>query len=231
MIRHLIALGLFSITASGCRGSAPEAAALEPPAPLIEPELAPGSRLVDPRADELMRQMSERLARVAAFALEAEEVYDEVPEQSPRRQLTNLRRVAMRRPDRLVGDAAGDALNRSFWYDGKVFCSRRPRAERVDERRRTADGRPGPGLGLRADRHGHPARGFPLRRQLRATDGRRAAWCLPRHPRGGRRAVPPPVVRAGDRRLADLDRCRKGAAAPEAGDHLQDRKTRSRSTR
>jgi len=123
MIRHLIALGLFSIAASGCRGSAPEAAALEPPAPRIEPELAPGSRLVDPRADELVRQMSERLARVAAFALEAEEVYDEVPEQSPRRQLTNLRRVAMRRPDRLVGDAAGDALNRSFWYDGKVFAA------------------------------------------------------------------------------------------------------------
>ena len=86
-------------------------------------ELAPRSRLVDPRADELVRQMSERLARVAAFALEAEEVYDEVPEQSPRRQLTNLRRVAMRRPDRLVGDAAGDALNRSFWYDGKVFAA------------------------------------------------------------------------------------------------------------
>jgi hypothetical protein len=71
----------------------------------------------------LLRRMSERLTRVAAFALEAEEVYDEVPEQSPRRQLTNLRRVAMRRPDRLVGDAAGDALNRSFWYDGRVFAA------------------------------------------------------------------------------------------------------------
>ena len=60
---------------------------------------------------------------LSAFALEAEEVYDEVPEQSPRRQLTNLRRVAMRRPDRLVGDATGDALNRSFWYDGKAFAA------------------------------------------------------------------------------------------------------------
>ena len=90
---------------------------------LIEPELGPGSRFVDLRADELVRQMSERLGRVSAFALEAEEMYDEVPEQSPRRQLTNLRRVAMRRPDRLVGDAAGDALNRSFWYDGKVFAA------------------------------------------------------------------------------------------------------------
>ena len=70
-----------------------------------------------------MRQMSDRLARSSAFALEAEEVYDEVPEQSPRQQLTNLRHVAIRRPDRLVGDATGDALNRSFWYDGKTFSA------------------------------------------------------------------------------------------------------------
>jgi hypothetical protein len=123
MIQHLIALGLLSITALGCRGSAPEAAAPEPPPPLIEPELARGSRLVDPRADEFVRQMSERLAKAAAFALEAEEVYDEVPEHSPRRQLTNVRHVAMRRPDRLVGDASGDALNRSIWYDGRTFSA------------------------------------------------------------------------------------------------------------
>ena len=50
-------------------------------------------------------------------------MYDEVPEQSPRRQLASIRRVALRRPDRLVGDAAGDAVNRSFWYDGKMFAA------------------------------------------------------------------------------------------------------------
>jgi hypothetical protein len=65
--------------------------------------------------------MSDRLARASAFALEAEEVYDEVPEHSPRVQMTATRRVALRRPDRLAGDATGDALNRSFWYDGKAF--------------------------------------------------------------------------------------------------------------
>ncbi|MCK7583437.1 MAG: DUF2092 domain-containing protein [Chromatiales bacterium] len=41
---------------------------------------------------------------------------------------------------------------------------------------------------------------------LRPADGRRAARRLPGHPRGRRRAVPPPVVRAGDHRLAALDR-------------------------
>ena len=97
------------------------AAAQEPPPPLIEPELAPGSRLVEARVDELVRRMSDRLARAASVTLEATEVYDEVPEHSPRRQLTNRRHVAFRRPDRLAGDAAGDAVHRSFWYDGKTL--------------------------------------------------------------------------------------------------------------
>jgi hypothetical protein len=93
----------------------------EPPPPLVEPELAPESRLIDARADELVRKMSELLANAKSFALEAEEIYDEVPEHQPRTQLTNLRHVALRRPDRLAGDASGDALNRSFWYDGKTL--------------------------------------------------------------------------------------------------------------
>ena len=107
--RNLMTSVVLCIAGFGCqRGSPPASTAAEPPPPLIEPELAPGARLVDPRADDFMRQMSERLARAGAFALEAEEVYDEVPDQSPRRQLTNLRRVAMRRPDRLVGHTSGD---------------------------------------------------------------------------------------------------------------------------
>ncbi len=120
---HFAALLALSLAVSGCRGGAGDPVASEPPPPPIEPELAAGSRLVDPRADDLVRQMSARLAKVQALALEAEEVYDEVPEQSPRRQLTNKRYVAMRRPDRLAGDASGDALNRSFWYDGTTFSA------------------------------------------------------------------------------------------------------------
>jgi hypothetical protein len=111
------------LTASACRGTDSPVAAAEAPPPAIEPELAPGSRLVDPRADELVRQMSDHLARAQSLALEAEEIYDEVPEHSPRQQLSNVRHVALRRPNRLAGDAAGDAVNRSFWYDGKTFAA------------------------------------------------------------------------------------------------------------
>ena len=85
----------------------------------VAPNPAP-ARLVEPRADELVRKMSDLLTSSKAFALEAEEVYDEVPEDLPRIQLTSRRHVALRRPDRLAGTAAGDAINRSVWYDGKT---------------------------------------------------------------------------------------------------------------
>jgi hypothetical protein len=113
-------LGLVTVA---CRGTAPGAAAPpEPPPPPIE-EVGPGAGLVDPRAEALVRQMSDRLARAGAFALEADELYDEVPEHGPRRQLTGRRHVAVRRPDRMVADASGDAVNRSAWYDGRTLSA------------------------------------------------------------------------------------------------------------
>jgi len=117
----LAALGL-PVLACG-RGGAPANAPAEPPPPPMETELAPGSRLVEPRVQELMRRMSDRLAQVTALALEAEEIYDEVPADRPRTQLMNVRHVAMRRPDRLASDAAGDAQNRALWYDGQTVSS------------------------------------------------------------------------------------------------------------
>ena len=96
--RHLIASLVLCVAGFGCQArfaSGPVAA--EPPPPLIEPELAPGSRLVEPRADALVRAMSDRLAQAEA-AFEAEEVYDEVPEQSPRQQLTSTRHVVAAPP-------------------------------------------------------------------------------------------------------------------------------------
>jgi len=121
--RCLIVIAALALPAFGCsRGAAPASAPAEAPPPPIETELAPGS-LVEPRVQQLVRQMSDRLAGVTALALEAEEIYDEVPADAPRRQLTSLRRVAMRRPNRLAGVASGDARNGSFWYDGQTFSA------------------------------------------------------------------------------------------------------------
>lgn len=85
MIRPLSIALLLGLAAWGCRGTAPATVPVtEPPAPLIEPETGPAAGLVDLRADEVVRRMSDHLARAMALALEAEEIYDEVPEHSPR---------------------------------------------------------------------------------------------------------------------------------------------------
>lgn len=77
-------------------------------------------KLVEPRADEVLRTMSARLAGLERFAFEAEETFDEIPDGEPRIQLTNLRRVALQRPNRLAVDSEGDTLQRAAWYDGQV---------------------------------------------------------------------------------------------------------------
>ncbi len=77
-------------------------------------------RGVERRADEVLKAMSERLAGLERFAFEAEETFDEIPDGEPRMQLSNLRRVALERPNRVVADAEGDTLTRAVWYDGKT---------------------------------------------------------------------------------------------------------------
>ena len=122
---------------SGC-GAGPEPAAAPPArpsaaqptpasdqsraaAPIIEAAAAPDAptRILDPRADQLLRAMATLLATTKTFAFEAEERFDEIPSGQPRTLLTNVRRVAVQRPNRLAADAEGDTLSRSVWFDGK----------------------------------------------------------------------------------------------------------------
>jgi len=63
--------------------------------------------------------MSEFLAKTPRFAVEAEETFDELSDGEPRVELTNVRRIAVERPNRLAADATGDTLNRAAWYDGR----------------------------------------------------------------------------------------------------------------
>jgi len=87
--------------------------------PVPSPSPAPPPRTVEARAAEELRKMSEFLAKTPRFALEAEETYDEVEAGEPKVELTNVRRVAVERPNRVATDATGDTLNRAAWYDGR----------------------------------------------------------------------------------------------------------------
>ena len=96
---------------------APLAGAQEPAA--VSPP-APPPRSVETRAEQELKRMGEFLAKLPHFALEAEETFDELPDGQLRRQLTNVRRVAVERPNHLAADATGDTLNRASWYDGRT---------------------------------------------------------------------------------------------------------------
>jgi hypothetical protein len=96
---------------------APIAGAQEP-AP--GPPPAPPPRSVEARAEQELKKMGEFVASLPHFALEAEETFDEIPDGELRRQLTNVRRVAVERPNHLAADATGDTLNRASWYDGRT---------------------------------------------------------------------------------------------------------------
>jgi hypothetical protein len=96
---------------------APLAGAQEP-AP--GPPSSPPPRNVEARAEQELKKMGDFLAKLPVFALEAEETFDEIPDGQLRRQLTNVRRIAVERPNHVAADAMGDTLSRASWYDGRT---------------------------------------------------------------------------------------------------------------
>ncbi len=96
-------------------------AAAQSPAPVSNERAIPDeppSAVIDGEADRLLRAMSTTLTGTQRFALEAEEVFDEIPDAGPRRSLSNLRRIAIERPNRAISDVTGESANRSVWFDG-----------------------------------------------------------------------------------------------------------------
>jgi hypothetical protein len=104
----MVVAALALVPLAGAQEAAPGPSSLPPP------------RSVEARADQELKKMGAFLAGLPHFALEAEETFDEIPDGQLRRQLTNVRRVAVQRPNRLAADATGDTLNRAAWYDGRT---------------------------------------------------------------------------------------------------------------
>lgn len=100
---------------------AASASAGESPAAAPQEATDAPPRRVDARTEEIVRRMSVLLATTRRFALEAEETTDDVSDNAPRLQLTNVRRVAVSRPDKLATDVTGDSLDRVAVYDGRTL--------------------------------------------------------------------------------------------------------------
>jgi len=80
----------------------------------------PSGASVDPKADEILRRMSKFLAGTKAFSLEAHDMVDEVLDSGQKLQFSHVRKVTVRRPDRVWVDHSGDIDNKQGWYDGKT---------------------------------------------------------------------------------------------------------------
>ncbi len=77
---------------------------------------------VDPKADELLRRMSKQLAAARAFSFQAHVIVDEFLDSGQKIQLSSIRTITIRRPDRAYAEAIGDVDNRRIWYDGRTIA-------------------------------------------------------------------------------------------------------------
>jgi hypothetical protein len=96
---------------------------------------------IDSEADAILHRMSDHLARLRSFRVEAQSVNESVMPDGERIDSTGRSRVAVRRPDRLRVDHADPSVDVSLRYDSReiVVYSRRtgyysvtPAPERLD---------------------------------------------------------------------------------------------------
>ncbi len=79
-------------------------------------ELGP---VIGPRAELVLKAMSDYMKSVKQFSFRGKISFDEVLPSGQKIQYSAENRVAIRRPDRAYAEMQGDTGNRRFWYDGK----------------------------------------------------------------------------------------------------------------
>jgi hypothetical protein len=90
--------------------------------PTLAEERAPAAaadRRIEPRADELVRKMSDHLASLRSFRVDSAVVDEKVAKDGQKVQFLSSSKVAVRRPDRLRSDRLGPESDVIFRYDGK----------------------------------------------------------------------------------------------------------------
>ncbi len=75
--------------------------------------------VIGPRAELVLKAMSEYMKSVKQFSFRGEISFDEILPSGQKIQYSAENQVAMRRPDRVYAEMEGDGGNRRFWYDGE----------------------------------------------------------------------------------------------------------------
>ena len=111
----IAALLLAAIAALASTAVVAHAAAKDAPA---APAAQPGKPIIDPRADKLLKAMSDYLAAEKQFSVRAEVDFDDVLPTGQKVQYSAVQDIAVRRPDRAYVEYVGDLGSHRLWYDG-----------------------------------------------------------------------------------------------------------------
>jgi hypothetical protein len=74
---------------------------------------------IDPKADSILRQMSEHLNTLPQFSVHVENSLDILLSSGQKLQMGRAGDIFVRRPDRIHANMKGDRFNQEFFYDGK----------------------------------------------------------------------------------------------------------------
>jgi hypothetical protein len=77
--------------------------------------------VLDARSDQLLRAMSDLLARAPALSFTTTQVFDRVRRSGERVTERTTRQVVLKRPDGLWLRTEGDGRDGALWYDGKTI--------------------------------------------------------------------------------------------------------------
>jgi len=82
-------------------------------------EMSMPEPLIGPRAEIVLKAMSDYMKSVEQFSFRGKISFDEILLSGQKIQYSAESRVAVRRPDRLYAEMQGDTGKRRFWYNGK----------------------------------------------------------------------------------------------------------------
>ncbi|MFO1432280.1 MAG: DUF2092 domain-containing protein [Candidatus Competibacteraceae bacterium] len=122
----LLAAGVF--LAVGVNAQQPPAAPKAPePAQPPSKEAAPAAKpVLEPKAIDLLKAMSDRLAGAKSMSFTALSTYEHPSRIGPALAYTTLSEVLMERPNKLRVLTAGDGPASEFYYDGKTVMAYSP---------------------------------------------------------------------------------------------------------
>jgi hypothetical protein len=78
-------------------------------------------KVIDPKADALLRKMSNYLAGLQSFTVTADHVTEVVRDSGEKLQFLAGSRVSVRRPNKLRSERVGEVVDATFVYDGSMM--------------------------------------------------------------------------------------------------------------